>query len=139
VLSQNFRPFLRQVIWALGTSKFERKMETDSIRVYVFKYSKTNFLELLRKNEIEHSEIQLFPAGTIVNSADAIEIIKAVGGASVIPALATVLVQWLKNKSSRKIIVQTKEKDVIHLEGYSIKEIESFLEKAENITGSFEK
>ena len=89
---------------------FESKMEADSIRAYVFKYSKTNFLELLRKNEIEHSEIQLFPVGTIVNSGDVIEIIKAVGGASVIPALATVHVQWLKNKSSRKIIVQTKEK-----------------------------
>jgi hypothetical protein len=109
-------------------------MEKESIRVNVFKYSKINFIELLRENEIEYFERNLFPAGTIVKTGETIEIIKAVRELSIIPSLAAVIVQWLKNKSSRKIILQTKEKNIIHLEGYSIEEIEGFLEKAENIT-----
>jgi len=108
--------------------------EANSIRAYVFKHGKLGFSELLRQKEIKYFENNLFPPGTIVNSSEVIEIIKAVGGASIIPALATVIVQWLKNKSSRKIILQTKDKSVIHLEGYSIKEIEGFLETAESIT-----
>jgi hypothetical protein len=106
----------------------------NSISAYVSKHSKSSFAEMLKENNIEFYEKNLFPAGTVVNASETIEIIKALGGASVIPALATVLVQWLKNKSSRKIILQTKENEVIHLDGYSVKEIETILQKAKNLT-----
>lgn len=105
----------------------------NSISAHVFKHSKSSFIEILKENKIEFYEKNVFPKGTIVNASEAIEIIKAVGEASAIPALATVLVQWLKNKSSRKIL-QTKENEVMHLEGYSVKEIETILQKAKNLT-----
>jgi hypothetical protein len=43
-------------------------------------------------------------------------------------------VQWLKNRASRKIMIQTKNKKVIHIEGYSVKQVEQVLETAEKIT-----
>ncbi len=110
------------------------KNKMDSIRAHVFKYSKEDFLESLRENGIEYFEQNLSPTGTIVASGEAVEIIKALGSVSIIPAIASVLIQWLKGRNSRKIILQTKDREIIHLQGYSVKEVESLLEKAENIT-----
>jgi hypothetical protein len=53
---------------------------------------------------------------------------------SLAPSIAAVLVQWLRSKASRKVILQTKDNEVIHLEGYSVKEIESLISKASDIT-----
>jgi hypothetical protein len=44
-----------------------------------------------------------------------------------------VLVTWLRGRASRKVIVQTNEQMVLHIDGYSVKEVEKVLEKASSI------
>ncbi len=67
-------------------------------------------------------------------AGEAVEILKAVGAASFSPSLAAIIVQWLKARSSRKIILQTKDMKVVHLEGYTADEIVRLLELAQNVT-----
>ncbi len=105
-----------------------------SIRVYLFKEGSHEFLNMVEGALIKYERKSLFSPGTVVASGEVIEIIKAIGGASIIPSLAAVIVQWLKNKSSRKIIIQTMSKEIIHLEGYNIEEVEKALEIAESFS-----
>ncbi|WP_457665376.1 hypothetical protein, partial [Thiolapillus sp.] len=79
-------------------------------------------------------EVSHFHPGTILNAGETLEIVKALAGLSLAPSIAAVLVQWLKNKASRKAILQTKNNEVVHLEGYSSKEIEVLISSAKNIT-----
>ena len=58
-----------------------------------------------------------FPQGTVLAAGEVLEIVKALAGLSLAPSIAAVVVQWLKNKASRKVILQTKENQVVHLEG----------------------
>ena len=108
-------------------------MKDDFIKVSLFKHSKDSFLSLLDETDIHYNKMHLQP-GVIVATGEAIEIIKAFGEASVFPALATIIVQWLKARSSRKVILQTKDKSIIHLEGYSVKDVQKVLVFAENLS-----
>jgi hypothetical protein len=98
-----------------------------------FKNSKESFISLLKQNGITFTEL-FPPSGTIIAAGEIIEILKTVGAASIIPSLATVAVQWLKARSSRKLMLQTKDKQVVHLEGYSAREVASLLEQATSLT-----
>ena len=84
-------------------------MIDEKIRIRTFRHSKESFISLLEQNGIAFTEL-LPPNGTIVGAGDIIEILKAVGAASIVPCLARVAVQWLKARGSRKLMLQTKDK-----------------------------
>lgn len=105
----------------------------EKLKIITFKNSKESFISLLKQNGITFTELSP-PIGTIIASGEIIEILKAVGAASIFPSLATVAVQWLKARSSRKLMLQTKDKQVVHLEGYSAKEVARLLEQANSLT-----
>jgi len=66
-------------------------------------------------------------------AASAIEIFSGVG--AVLAPLATVLVAWIRSKSSRKVMITTKKNEVIHVvQGMSVDEVERILEATRNIT-----
>ena len=105
----------------------------EKLKIITFKNSKESFISLLKQNGIAFTEL-LPPSGTIMAAGEIIEILKTVGAASIFPSLATVAVQWLKARSSRKLMLQTKDKQVVHLEGYSAKEVARLLEQANSLT-----
>ncbi len=102
------------------------------LRVYLFKNGRTEFLSLLRENGVEFTEHHPTP-GNVMNAGEVIEIINAAKELSPYGALAVVLVTWLRGRASRKVIVQTNEQMVLHIDGYSVKEVEKVLEKASSI------
>ena len=53
--------------------------------------------------------------------------------ATVSGAVATVLVAWIKARASRKVILTLKDQKIIHLEGYSAKEVEAPLQFTESV------
>lgn len=108
-------------------------MENERIKVILFKDSKDSFLPMLNEKGVKYSLVPVRP-GVVMAAGETIEILKAFGEASPFAALAWVLVEWIKAKSSRKLIIQTKNKEIVHLEGYGIKEIEKLLDRSENIT-----
>jgi len=66
-------------------------------------------------------------AGAIIEIWSAIKDITPWG------ALALVLVTWLKTKSSRKIIITSKNNDIFHAEGMSVAEVERLLDVAKDV------
>ena len=54
--------------------------------------------------------------------------------AAVSGAVATVLIAWVKARASRKVILTLKDKNIVHLEGYSAKEVEALLKITESVT-----
>ena len=105
----------------------------NHIRIDLFKYSREPFLERLSEEKIDYSEIQMFSPGTVVASGMSV-MVSLVQASAPWVALSAVLVAWVKSRSSRKVIITTKDQTVVHLEGLSPSEVEKILDRAERIT-----
>jgi hypothetical protein len=101
----------------------------SQIHVNLFENGRSEFLSLLREHDIEFLERASLP-GTIMNAGEVIEIINAVPYG----ALALVLITWLRGRAARKVIVQADEKTIVHIEGYSVTQVEKLLAKARSVT-----
>ncbi|MBI1175377.1 MAG: hypothetical protein GC139_08965 [Sideroxydans sp.] len=104
----------------------------SSLPVHVFKDSATSFTEALSANGIEFSRrIQLaegpMAAGWII------DVFSAVKEATPWGALAVVIVAWLKAKSNRKVIITSRDNEVVHTEGLSVEDTIKILERAKDI------
>lgn len=89
----------------------------------LFKDSKASFLSELDRNAIKYSPVEAFSSGVMASGA-LVAIAQAVASST---AVAAIVVAWLKARASRKVIVTTEANQVVHLEGYSIAEIEKIL------------
>lgn len=65
--------------------------------------------------------------GVVMNAGELIEILKDAGGQLPWAALAYVLVNWLKLRQSRKIVITKGDNTILHLEGMTAKELENVL------------
>jgi len=103
-------------------------MIEEKIKIVTFRDSKESFLSLLDENNIHFIE-QVSHPGVVMAAGVIVEILKVA-----IPSLAVVVVQWLKARSSRKVMLQTKDRQIFHLEGYSVQEVAALLKPAESLT-----
>jgi len=94
---------------------------SDQISVHLFRHGGEDFRKLLEKADVKYV-IREHKSGVVMNAGDTIELIKLVGGLSILPSIAAVIVQWLKNKTSRKIMIQTKDNLVVQIEGIEVDE-----------------
>jgi len=108
-------------------------MIEEKIKIVTFRDSKESFLSLLDENNIHFIE-QVPHPGVVMAAGEIVEILKAVGAASIFPSLAAIAVQWLRARSSRKLMLQTKDRQIVHLEGYSVQEVAALLKQAESLT-----
>lgn len=104
----------------------------NHIRIDLFKDSRELFLELLTKEKIDYSEIQMFSAGTVVASGMSV-MVSIIQASAPWVALSAVLVAWVKSRSGRKVIITTKDQTVVHLEGLSPSEVEKILDRTGRI------
>ncbi|UFN55871.1 hypothetical protein [Microbulbifer celer] len=106
-------------------------METiECVPINVFKKSFGPILTLLNENNVKY-RITENRSGAVMASSGAIDVIV---NASMWVSLASVIIAFLKVKNSREIIIQTKDKKVIHAKGLDSKQLEKILKSAENIT-----
>ncbi|MGF6285209.1 hypothetical protein [Pseudomonas silensiensis] len=99
------------------------------MRVALFKNSEVSFLQLL--NDADVSYEKLYPAyGSVMASGTMIVLGQT---AAIAGSMATIIVAWLKVRSSRKVIITLKDKQVVQLEGYSAGEVKELLQMAEQI------
>jgi hypothetical protein len=103
-------------------------MSTSGIKAFLFKASCESFLALLLENSIEFIT-HMPPRGEIENSGVTIEILNVVA-----PALCAVIVMYLKTRPSRKVIITTKDKAVIHAQGLSQSELQRVIALARQLT-----
>ena len=73
--------------------------------------------------------------GLVLASADWINFANHTVATMPWAGLALVLVQWLKGKAARKIVVTRKDGDIVHFEaqGISLKEMEKLLRDSEDV------
>ncbi|UHJ63244.1 hypothetical protein [Vibrio furnissii] len=109
-------------------------MSIETLKISYFRDGSNEFMEMLSDSSIEWSMRQKFPEGTLVASSELIEILKVIGGASIIPSLAAIIVEWLKRNRSREVVVKFRDFTVVHLRGYSTKDVEKILEKTNDLT-----
>lgn len=105
----------------------------NTLRVNVFRASEEPFMRLLDEKGIKYYCVSLNSYAP-ANLGEVLEIVKAVGNASIWASLAAVIVAFIRSKKSRKVIIQTEDNKVIHAEGYSAEEITKLLENAKNLT-----
>lgn len=104
------------------------------IPVHLFKDSFGPFIKLLNEHEIKYTmrEIQ---AGVPVASGGTLEIIQAaLSNPAFWPSLAGVVAAFIKVRSSRKVIITTKNGTVVHAEGLTQAELEQVLQQAQSFT-----
>lgn len=100
------------------------------MRIALFKDSRASFLQGLTESEINFEELRLMPGG-IMASATYVTVAQT---AAVSTAVAAVLVAWLKARASRKVMLTLKDKQIVHLEGYSVEEVKQLLNMTEVAT-----
>lgn len=94
-----------------------------------FKNSEVSFLKLLSDADIAYEKS--YPAsGSVMASGTMITLGQT---AAIAGSVATIIVAWLKARSSRKVIITLKDKQVVHLEGYSKGEVKALLQVAEQV------
>ena len=99
-------------------------MDTTSIRVNLSRHARNEFFVALKENQIEFV-LGKGVLGSIQNSLETIDIINAS-----IAAIACVLVAWLRGRTSRSVMIQTKNHEVIHVKGESVDEVVKLLREA---------
>ncbi|WP_092704916.1 effector-associated constant component EACC1 [Rhodanobacter glycinis] len=100
------------------------------MRVALFKDSQGSFTEALEDAGIPYEELrpvpgQVMAAGTLITIA----LTTAITG-----PIATVLVAWLRARASRKVMLTLRDKTIVHLEGYSVEQVQQVLELVEYAT-----
>jgi len=103
-----------------------------SIPAHVFKDSFRPFVELLNEHGVKY-QMREARMGVPMASSGVVEILQAVGVASMWGGLAAVLVAFLRGRTGRKVLITTKDNTVIHAEGLTAAELERVLAMAANI------
>lgn len=95
----------------------------------LFRNSEVSFLQLL--NDADVSYEKRYPnSGSVMASGTMIVLGQT---AAIAGSVATIIVAWLKARSSRKVIITLKDKQVVHLEGYSAGEVKALLQVADQV------
>lgn len=106
-------------------------MNAVSLQVHLFKDSEASFIELLDQKDIKFNRrIQL---GEVMASGAMLLVLEAVQAVTPWGALAWVIVEWLKNKRHRKVIITTEDNQVVHAEGLSEAELQQVLQQAKSL------
>lgn len=101
------------------------------ITIFVlFKDSEESFLAALQENSVAYSPVHAY-SGNVMASGTLISIVQAVASST---AVAAIVASWLKARASRKVIVTTEANQVVHLEGYSVSEVEKILAVAVRVS-----
>lgn len=110
-------------------------MEETFFTVSTFKGASDSFVKLLDENKITY-KVRAPSEGIQMNATETLEIIGKLSGASPLLAFAWIVVEWIKAKHSRKVQIQTKGDEIIHItaEGYTAKEVSTILASAKRVT-----
>ena len=95
----------------------------------LFKDSEKSFLAALDEGAIAYDPVAVC-SGQVMASGNFIAIAQTFVCST---AFATIVVAWIKARSSRKIIITTNDNQVVHLEGYSVAQATEILALAKHV------
>lgn len=100
------------------------------MRVALFKDSHASFLNALDEAGISYEELKPMP-GQVMAAGSMVVIAQTTAIAG---SIATVLVAWIRSRASRKIILTLQDNRVVHLEGYSVEQVQQLLPLVNHVT-----
>jgi hypothetical protein len=101
----------------------------EYLYVHVFKDSFHPMVELLNAHDLKY-QIREQRSGAVMASSGVIEVLQT---ASIYAALAAVVVSFIKSRNGRKVIITTKDNEVIHAEGLNAKELEEIVKISKSL------
>src|SRR5438128_618552 len=104
----------------------------ETLPVYVFKDTFGPFLALLNEHHVKY-QMRDARSGVQMAASGVIEILQS---PEMWGLLTVVILAFLKNQRSRKVIITKRDNTIVHVrvEGYSAKELEAVLREAKNLT-----
>lgn len=102
----------------------------STLEIHVFKDSLHPLSELLDAKGLSWS-IRQERSGIVMASSGVLEIAINAGA---LASIAAVMISFIKARHGRRVMITTKNKEVIHAEGLTSKELEEILEKASWVT-----
>lgn len=102
----------------------------ESLPVHLFKDSFGPVLALFNEHDIEYA-IREQRSGVPMAASEVVEVLLS---PYIWGTLSTVIVAFLKYRNSRKVIIKTKDGQIIQVEGINHEELWSLLERAESLT-----
>ena len=101
----------------------------EYFHVHVFKDSFGPIIELFNTHGVGY-EIREQRSGEVMAASGVIEVLQS---AAMWGALAAVIVAFIRSRNGRKVIITTKENEVIHAEGLNAKELEEILKRSKSL------
>lgn len=101
----------------------------EHLHVHVFKDSFGPMIELLNAHGVKY-QIREQRSGAVMAAAGVIEVLQS---AAMWGALAAVVVAFIRGRNGRKVIITTKNNEIIHAEGLNPKELEEILKRSKSL------
>jgi hypothetical protein len=101
----------------------------ENFHVHVFKNSFGPIIELLNEHNVKY-RMHETRSGAIMAASGVIEVLQS---PAMWGALATIVVTFIKNRNGRKVIITTRDNEVIQAEGLSPKELEQILKRSKSL------
>ncbi len=101
----------------------------EYLHVHVFKDSFGPMIELLNTNGVKY-QFREQRSGEVMAASGVIEVLQS---PAMWGALAAVVVAFIKSRNGRKVIITTKDKEVIQAEGLNSKELQEILKRTKSL------
>ncbi len=101
----------------------------EYLHVHVFKDSFGPMIELLNAHDVKY-QMREQRSGAVMAASGVIEVLQS---PAMWAALAAVVVAFIRSRNGRKVIITTKDNEVIHAEGLNPKELEEILKKSKSL------
>lgn len=101
----------------------------ENFHVHVFKDSFGPIIELLNEHKVKY-QMHETRSGAIMAASGVIEVLQS---PAMWGALATIVVTFIKSRNGRKVMITTKDNEVIQAEGLSSKELEQILIRSKSL------
>lgn len=108
--------------------------ESDKLTFAVPITDISQFIEIMKENNIEASLSEKYKKGVAFDSALYDIVIDLVESPYFIPSLSLAIRAYLKRNDKKKFIVKTKDGEIVKIEGYSEKDVKTLLKKVNRIS-----
>lgn len=101
----------------------------EYFHVHVFKDSFGPMIELLNLHGVKY-QMREQRSGVVMGASGVIELLQS---AAMWGALAMIVVAFIRSRNGRKVIITTKDNEIIHAEGLNPKELEETLKRSKSL------
>lgn len=102
----------------------------EYFHVHVFKNSFGPMIELLNEHDVKY-QMHANRSGSVMAASGVIEVLQST---AMWGALATIVVTFIKSRNGRKVIITTRDNEIIHAEGLNPNELEEILKRSKNLS-----